>query len=128
MEKHLYDSGLVGNCSFIAHIQKNTNISWLCMPRFDSDFLFGGMLDKEKGGEFTILPESKHFEATQSYLENTNILETIIQAGDARYKVTDFAPRFKNYERYYRPLMLIRKIQPISGFPKIKIKCQPVGD
>jgi GH15 family glucan-1,4-alpha-glucosidase len=128
MEKHLYDSGLVGNCSFIAHIQKNTNISWLCMPRFDSDFLFGGMLDKEKGGEFTILPESEHFEATQSYLENTNILETVIQAGDARYKVTDFAPRFKNYERYYRPLMLIRKIQPISGFPKIKIKCQPVGD
>lgn len=128
MEKHLYDSGLIGNCSFIAHIQKNTNISWLCMPRFDSDFLFGGILDKEKGGEFTVLPESGEFESTQAYLENTNILETEIQAQEGRYKVTDFAPRFKNYDRYFRPLMLIRKIQPISGFPKIRIKCRPVAD
>ncbi|MDX5340156.1 MAG: glycoside hydrolase family 15 protein [Cyclobacteriaceae bacterium] len=128
MEKHLYDSGLIGNCSFIAHIQKNTNISWLCMPRFDSDFLFGGLLDKEKGGEFTILPEAGEFESHQAYLENTNILETEIQAKDGRYKVTDFAPRFKNHDRYFRPLMLIRKIQPISGFPRIRIKCQPVSD
>ncbi|WP_026951999.1 glycoside hydrolase family 15 protein [Algoriphagus mannitolivorans] len=128
MEKHLYDSGLIGNCSFIAHIQKNTNISWLCMPRFDSDFLFGGILDKEKGGEFTILPESGEFESSQAYLENTNILETEVQAKEGRYKVTDFAPRFKNYDRYFRPLMLIRKIQPISGFPKIRIKCRPVAD
>ncbi|MBN7810153.1 glycoside hydrolase family 15 protein [Algoriphagus sp. H41] len=128
MEKHLYDSGLIGNCSFIAHIQRNTNVAWLCMPRFDSDFLFGGILDKEKGGEFTILPESEEFESSQSYLENTNILETIVQSGKERYKVTDFAPRFKNYDRYYRPLMLIRKIQPISGFPRIRIKCQPVAE
>lgn len=128
MEKHLYDSGLIGNCSFIAHIQKNTNISWLCMPRFDSDFLFGGILDKEKGGEFTILPEYGEFESSQTYLENTNILVTEIQSKEGRYKVTDFAPRFKNHDRYFRPLMLIRKIQPISGLPRIKIKCQPVSD
>ena len=128
MEKHLYDSGLIGNCAYIAHVQKNTNISWLCMPRFDSDFLFGGMLDKEKGGEFTVLPESGKFESVQAYLENTNILETIVQSGVEQYKVTDFAPRFKNFDRYYRPLMLIRKIQPISGSPRIRIKCQPTAD
>lgn len=128
MEKHIYDSGLIGNCAYIAHIQKNTNVSWLCMPRFDSDFLFGGILDKNKGGEFTILPESETFESSQVYLENTNILETTIQAGNERYKVTDFAPRFKNHDRYYRPLMLIRKIQPISGSPRIRIKCEPVAD
>lgn len=127
MEKHLYDSGLIGNCSFIAHIQKNTNISWLCMPRFDSDFLFGGILDKEKGGEFTILPEKGDFECSQYYVENTNILKTVVSTGKESYKVTDFAPRFKNHERYYRPLMLIRKIEPLAGSPKVRIKCRPVG-
>jgi GH15 family glucan-1,4-alpha-glucosidase len=128
MNKHLYESGLIGNCAYIAHIEKDTNISWLCMPRFDSDFIFGGMLDREKGGKFTILPASGEYSSAQIYVENTNVLETIIRNGDESYKVTDFAPRFKNYDRYYKPLMLIRKVEPIAGSPKIQICCQPVTD
>ncbi len=129
MERHLYGSGLIGNCSYIAHIEKNTNISWLCLPRFDSDFLFGSLLDKEKGGEFTILPQNGGFTSSQSYLENTNILETLIEtsSGEA-YKVTDFAPRFFNFERYYKPNMVIRKIEPVQGEPRIKITCEPVTE
>lgn len=129
MEKHTYGTGLIGNCSFIAHIEKNTNISWLCMPRFDSDFLFGSMLDKEKGGEFTVLPQNGGFTSRQSYMENTNILETYIEtSGGESYKVTDFAPRFYNYDRYFKPSMLVRKIEPLRGEPKIKINCVPVSD
>ena len=128
MSKHTYDSGLIGNCAYIAHIDKDTNISWLCMPRFDSDFIFGGMLDRKKGGKFTVLPESGDYTSTQTYVENTNILETIVRNGSDSYKVTDFAPRFKNYDRYYKPLMLIRKVEPISGSPKIRIECQPVTE
>ncbi|WP_144602193.1 glycoside hydrolase family 15 protein [Algoriphagus algorifonticola] len=128
MSKHTYDSGLIGNCAYIAHIEKDTNISWLCMPRFDSDFIFGGMLDRQKGGKFTVLPESGDYTSTQTYVENTNILETIVRNGSDSYKVTDFAPRFKNYDRYYKPLMLIRKVEPISGSPKIRIECQPVTE
>lgn len=128
MTTHTYDSGLIGNCSYIAHIQKNTNISWLCLPRFDSDFVFGGMLDQERGGEFTILPESGEFQSSQRYLENTNILETILENGSGSFKVTDFAPRFTNFDRIFRPLMLIRKVEPLQGTPRIKISCKPVND
>jgi GH15 family glucan-1,4-alpha-glucosidase len=129
MEKHLYQSGLVGNCSFIAHVEKNTNISWLCFPRFDSDFIFGGMLDKSKGGEFTILPQNGGYTSEQSYLENTNILQTkIVSTSGESFIITDFAPRFRNFDRYYKPLMLVRKVEPLSGEPKIIIKCQPVTD
>lgn len=128
MEKHLYETGLIGNCSYIAHIHKNTNINWLCFPRFDSDFVFGGKLDRHKGGEFTILPEEE-YDTSQSYLENTNILQTEVSTiiGE-RYIVTDFAPRFSNFDRYYKPLMLVRKIEPLEGEPNIKIKCHPVTD
>jgi len=129
MEKHTYGTGLIGNCSYIAHIEKNTNISWLCLPRFDSDFLFGSMLDKEKGGEFTILPQNGGFTSRQAYKENTNILETYVEtSGGEMYKVTDFAPRFLNFDRYFKPSMLVRKIEPLIGEPKIKINCQPVAD
>ncbi|MBD8487907.1 glycoside hydrolase family 15 protein [Echinicola sp. CAU 1574] len=127
-KRHLYGTGLIGNCAYIAHIEKDTNISWLCFPRFDSDFIFGGMLDREKGGEFNILPEDQTFTSDQEYLENTNILKTTITLGNGEeaYSVTDFAPRFHNFDRYHKPLMVVRKVEPLKGEPKVKINCKPV--
>ena len=127
MEKHTYQTGIIGNCSFLAHVNKNTNIDWLCWPRFDSSFVFGGLLDKQKGGEFSILPEGE-FESKQYYLENTNVLCTEISNNEGTYKITDFAPRFNKFERYFKPLMLIRKIELINGTPRIRIKCRPFYD
>src|ERR1043165_123963 len=127
MQRHLYQTGIIGNCSFIAHVHLNTDIAWLCWPRFDSSFVFGSLLDKEKGGRFQILPDGE-FNSTQRYIENTNVLTTEVECADGKYRITDFAPRFQLYERYYKPLMLIRKIEPINGHPRIKVTCAPVGD
>jgi GH15 family glucan-1,4-alpha-glucosidase len=128
MERHTYQTGIIGNCAYLAHINKNTNIDWLCWPRFDSTFIFGGLLDKKKGGEFSILPEGK-FTSHQYYQENTNILITeIITQNGEKYKITDFAPRFYQNQRYYKPLMLIRKIEAVEGSPRIRVKCEPVSE
>ena len=124
-----YETGIIGNCAFMAHIKKNTDISWLCWPRFDSSFVFGNLLDDEKGGEFSILPSGKkEFTSTQYYIENTNVLRTEITSEDGTYRVTDYAPRFSQFDRYFKPLMLIRKIEPISKNPKVVIRCNPVYD
>ncbi len=128
MGKHTYEYGVIGNCAYTAHIRKDTNISWLCWPRFDSSFIFGSLVDDKKGGEFSALPRGGKYESHQYYLENTNILCTEITCETGKYRVTDFAPRFYQYERYYKPLMLIRKIEPIEGYSSINVKCQPVGD
>lgn len=125
MEKHTYQAGLIGNCSYLAHVNINTNITWLCWPRFDSSFVFGGLLDKEKGGEFSILP-STEYTSKQYYRENTNILCTEITSADGKYRITDFAPRFKQFDRFFKPLMIIRKIEPLDGLPRIRINCKPV--
>ncbi|RYD79993.1 MAG: glycoside hydrolase family 15 protein [Sphingobacteriales bacterium] len=126
-EQHLYQTGIIGNCAFLAHVNKNTDISWLCWPRFDSPFVFGSLLDKQKGGKFSILPQGE-FTSTQYYIENTNVLRTEITAEDGKYRITDFAPRFRLYERYFKPLMFIRKIEPLQGNPRVTIKCEPVCD
>ncbi|HEY0666624.1 MAG TPA: glycoside hydrolase family 15 protein [Sphingobacteriaceae bacterium] len=127
MERHTYQTGLIGNCAFLAHVHKNTNIEWLCWPRFDSTFIFGGLLDKEKGGEFSILPATD-YTSVQYYLENTNVLCTEITSQNGKYRITDFAPRFKQYERFFKPLMLIRKIELIEGTPRLQVKCSPVSE
>ena len=127
MEKHIYQTGIVGNCAYLAHVHKNTNIEWMCWPRFDSSFVFGGLLDKNKGGSFTILPAGE-YTSSQYYLENTNVLCTEIACSDGSYRITDFAPRFSQFERFFKPLMLIRKVELLTGNPRIRVKCEPTYD
>ncbi len=128
MNKHTYDYGIVGNCAFLAHIGKDTNVAWLCWPRFDSSFTFGGLLDDEKGGEFSVCSPAESFDSHQYYIENTNVLCTEIEDENGKFRVTDFAPRFFQYDRYFKPLMFVRKIEPLSGNPRVKVTCEPVGD
>jgi len=127
-EKHSYDYGLIGNCAFMALVGKDTNVGWMCLPRFDSSPVFAGIIGGDKGGEFSVKPAAAEFSSEQEYEQNTNILKTEITTAEGSYRVTDFAPRFLQNDRYYRPLMLVRKIEPLSGYPRIKAVCRPVAD
>ncbi|SET47340.1 glycoside hydrolase family 15 protein [Hymenobacter actinosclerus] len=129
MMKHTYDMGLIGNCAFLGLIGTDTAVRWLCWPRFDSSFVFGSLLDEQKGGEFSIRPVTEGgFESRQYYAANTNVLVTEISTAEGRYRVTDFAPRFSQYERYYKPLMFIRKVEPLEGMPRVRVACRPVAE
>jgi len=128
MARHSYNLGIIGNCSYLALIDDQASVKWLCWPDFDSSFVFGGLLDQNKGGEFSVRPSEKHFTTQQYYTKNTNILNTEFESSDGKFRVTDFAPRFEQYDRHYRPQMLIRKIEPLQGVPEIVITCEPKGE
>jgi len=119
--------GIVGNCSYMAYIDTEAAVRWMCMPRFDSSFLFGSLLDQKKGGEFSIKPVGA-FTSRQYYIVNTNVLVTEFTCENGKFRVIDCAPRFYQYERYFKPTMLVRKIELIEGNPAIVVKCRPVGD
>ena len=59
---------IIGNCSYNALI-KEGSIEWLCWPRPDSSFVFGPLLDREKGGVFTVEGVDAH-SVEQVYAEN----------------------------------------------------------
>ncbi len=124
---HTYTHGIIGNCAFIAHIGTDTNVSWLCWPDFDSSFIFGALLDPDEGGKFNVLPDTE-YHSRQYYIENTNVLCTEVTTGDGRYRIMDFAPRFRKDDQYWRPRSLYRKIEPLEGNPCIRICCDPRGD
>lgn len=126
MKQHTYPHGLIGNCGFLALVNRDTNIDWMCWPRFDSPFVFGKIIAGDRGGRFSVEPASPDFACDQQYRANTNILETTISTGEDAYRVIDFAPRFVQQGRYYRPLMLIRKVEPVRGLPRVKVCCDPV--
>ncbi len=127
MSVHRYDMGVIGNCSYLAYIDMKAHVKWLCFPKFDSSFLFGSLLDEEKGGEFSVTPQGE-YTSTQYYIESTNVLCTEFHCKDGKFKVIDCAPRFFQYERYYKPLMLVRKIELLEGNPVIKVCCRPMAD
>lgn len=120
--------GVIGNCNFSALIDDTAAVVWMCWPHFDDNAVFGSLLDQDLGGKFAIYPKSESAEYQQSYIDNTNVLQTHIRFNDSEVLVTDFAPRFEQHGRFNKPLMLIRKLEPIKGIPSIKIKCSPKGN
>ncbi len=128
MPVHKYNMGVIGNCSYLAYIDTRADIKWMCLPRFDSSFLFGSLLDEENGGHFYVRPTDENARARQYYIPNTNVLCTEFTCSDGKFVVIDCAPRMRIYERQFRPLMMVRKIQLLQGSPAITICCQPRGD
>lgn len=90
MDQHKYDYGIIGNCAYLALVDTKANIGWMCWPRFDSSFIFGGLLDQNVGGQFSIQPEWDTYTTTQQYIPNTNVLETTFECEDGSFKVIDF--------------------------------------
>ena len=125
------DLALVGNCSITALIDRMARVVWLCLPRFDGDPVFHGLLgtcSDERDGLFAIELENAS-RSEQSYLENTAIVVTRIfdDAGNA-IEITDCAPRFQTKGRMFRPTALVRRVRPISGHPRIRVRCRPRFD
>ncbi len=62
----------------------------------------------------------------QRYRANTNVLETVFQTPEGSLRVIDFAPRFHQHGRSFRPTKLVRIVEPISGTPRIRVRCEPI--
>jgi GH15 family glucan-1,4-alpha-glucosidase len=120
----LENLGLIGNCQFSALVHHSGEIVWCCLPRFDSEPVFSTLLDSDDGGRFRISPAGGEI-GTLRYLPNTNILETVFQTSTGSFRVVDFAPRFLQFGRPFRPTQLIRIVEPISGTPRISVVCDP---
>jgi GH15 family glucan-1,4-alpha-glucosidase len=122
---HKYGMGVVGNCAYMAYVDTLGDVRWLCMPRFDSYPLFGSLLAGQGGGVFSVAPPEAR-PVAQYYQENTNVLCTEVDVPGGRIRITDFAPRFAEHGRRFRPNMLFRKLEPMSGTPRIHVRCRPM--
>jgi GH15 family glucan-1,4-alpha-glucosidase len=114
---------LLGNCQCAALVSNSGDIVWCCLPRFDSDPVFGRLLD-EDGGSFTVgCPDGSP--GVQRYLTNTNVLETSFTTPEGAFRVIDFAPRFAQHGRFFRPTQIHRIIEPLDGSPRVRVHCDP---
>lgn len=84
----LEDLGLIGDGSTAALVGLDGSIPWMCLPRFDSAPLFCGLLDRTRGGHFTVAPEDL-VEARQRYEPDTGVLTTELRSATGLVRVTD---------------------------------------
>ncbi|HEX2667461.1 MAG TPA: glycoside hydrolase family 15 protein [Gammaproteobacteria bacterium] len=122
--------GLIGNCAFGALVDARAEIVWACLPRFDADPVFCSLLEPAAEGRGSFRIELAGFaSSSQRYERNTAILVTTLNdAQGGVVEVVDFAPRFKNFGRMFRPATLVRCIRPLKGRPRITLRLRPAGD
>jgi GH15 family glucan-1,4-alpha-glucosidase len=84
----LEDLGLIGDGATVALIGLDGSIPWLCVPSFDAEPLFCGLLDHAKGGQFSITPEGL-LEARQHYETDTGVLKTELRTATGLVRITD---------------------------------------
>ena len=84
----LEDYGLIGDGATAALVGRDGSIPWLCVPRFDSPPLFCGILDRERGGAFTVVPEDL-VESRQYYEPDSGVLITEMRGRSSVVRITD---------------------------------------
>ncbi len=125
------DLAVIGNCTFGALIDARASLLWCCMPRFDSDPVFCGLLDDharpERGVYDIELQDFRRSE--QHYRDNSAVVVTrLYDTNGGVVEVTDFAPRFKHFGRVFRPPTIVRHLRPLSGSPRVRLRIRPTHD
>jgi GH15 family glucan-1,4-alpha-glucosidase len=124
---------LIGNAAVAALIDVRGEIVWGCLPRMDSDSVFCSLLrprappaarDGEHG--FFAIDLADFTTSEQRYVDNTAIVVTrLADAHGGAVEITDFAPRFRQFDRMFRPAMLIRRVRRVAGSPTVTVRLRP---
>ncbi len=119
MAGRIEDYAIVGDMQSAALIGRDGSVDWLCLPRFDSEACFAGLLGTQDHGHWRIAPAddaqgpagSGATAASRRYAGDTLILETQWETADGVIRVTDFMPPRGDRE----PPALIRIVAGVSG-------------
>jgi GH15 family glucan-1,4-alpha-glucosidase len=126
---HGLDLAIIGNGRTAALVDPTGRLVWWCYPRFDSDPIFCRMVagDEEKGFSDVVLDGLVEYHS--EYQRNTaTVITTLTDSRGGKVRITDFAPRYPNFGRMYRPPQLVRMIEPVAGLPRITIRVRPTHD
>ena len=68
MALRIEDYGIIGDTHTVALVGRNGSIDWLCLPRFDSDACFAGLLGTDENGYWQIEPAEPILSTTRRYI------------------------------------------------------------
>ncbi|HVM35820.1 MAG TPA: glycoside hydrolase family 15 protein [Actinomycetota bacterium] len=124
------DHGLIGDGAGAALVARDGTVSWLCVPRLDSDPVFCSLLDRNRGGHFLLRPEGLH-SAGHAYLPDTGVLVTELHGPNGIVRITD-AMALRPGSDLRDELdpsrgELLRKVEVVSGRVRLEVDVSPRG-
>ena len=124
------DYGLIGDGTTAALVGRDGAIAWLCVPRFDSPPLFGQILDRARGGAFTVAPDDL-VESRQFYEPDSGVLVTELRGRTGTVRVTDAltlrlgANLLEAVSAGRREL--VRSVRVLEGQVRLHVSVEPRG-
>jgi GH15 family glucan-1,4-alpha-glucosidase len=122
------DHGLIGDLQSIALVSTSGSIDWFCAPRFDSPSIFAAVLDREKGGYFSIRARGDGMRVKQMYFPQTAVLITRFMCDDGVGEVIDFMPIADDPTVATANRTIVRGVRVVRGSLTFRLECRPRFD
>ena len=123
----LSDYALIGNCRSAALVSKYGSIDWCCLPDFHSPSIFAAILDRQKGGFFSIEPADE-YQSKQRYIPETNVVETHFSTNEGEVRLVDAFIVMTEKEKastLFPDHEIMRIVEGVSGTVKMKLVFTP---
>jgi GH15 family glucan-1,4-alpha-glucosidase len=133
------DYAFLSNCHTGALIAADGAIDWLCVPSFDSQSIFGSLLDRE-AGFFRFAPYGLNHPTSRAYVPGTNVLETTWKTPNGWVVVRDaltigpwdhedaITPHTRPPADDDADHMLVRVVECVEGSVEVELVCEPAFD
>ena len=121
------DYALIGDCHTAALVSRSASIDWCCLPRFDAGAAFARLLDWNRGGFWSIVPQEEPFESSRRYVDDTLVLETTFSAPGGEARLLDcFTMHEGGADAPHR--QLLRIVEGVRGSLEFEVCVRPRFD
>jgi GH15 family glucan-1,4-alpha-glucosidase len=122
-EPGIGDYAVVGDCRTAALVSREGSIDWLCLPDFSGPSVFAALLDRRRGGRFSIRPEQP-FRTTRRYIETSPVLETTFETSTGAARLIDLMP-ITEPSRLTPTREILRMVEGMHGEVTLAIRFEP---
>src|SRR4029078_8320982 len=120
------EHGLVGDLHSVALVGTNGTIDWYCCPSFAAPSVVGAILDKDRGGFYSLRPTGDDWTSKKLYFPDTNVLITRFFTHGGVVEVQDFMP-IEDQPEMHRHRLLARGVV-VRGEMEFELEVQPRFD
>ena len=131
LDEPIEHHALIGDCHGAALVTREGSIDWATLNRFDADPVFCRLLDRDRGGYWSIRPKGA-FTSQRAYLPDTNLLQTVFETDQGRVALLDFMPVGRkldagvhDYVHLNAPGWIVRRIEGLRGTVELELHYRP---
>jgi GH15 family glucan-1,4-alpha-glucosidase len=132
------DYGFLSDCHTTALVAPSGAVEWMCLPRMDSESIFGAILDRD-AGSFRFGPPDVMVPAARRYIPGTMVLETTwmtrtgwlivrdaLVIGKWHHERVHESSHRRPPEDYDAEHVLLRLAHCVQGSVELNMNCEPV--